>query len=88
MLVNWLINADFGTVTKYYYKMAFRQSLALGGRGVHCIYPLLSALSLFTCFVFALPFKQVNILLILIGVQYRSKLALLMGLNKYSKRGL
>lgn len=65
--------------------MAFRQSLGLGGRGVHCIYLLLSALSLFTCIVFALPFKHLNILLILIGVQNCSKLLLLMGLKNNIK---
>lgn len=84
MLINWLINAGFGTATKYYYKTAFCQSLALGGR-VPCIYLLLSALSLFTCIVFALAFKHVNILLILIGVQYCSKLLLLMGLKNKVK---
>lgn len=86
MLIKWLINAGFGTATKYHYKMAFHQSLALGGRGVHCIYLLLSALSLFTCIVFALPFKHVNVLLILIGVQYCTKLLLLMGLKNTAKR--
>lgn len=64
--------------------MAFHQSLGLEGGGVHCINLLLSTLNVFTCIVFALPFS-VNILLILIGVQYCSKLLLLMGLKNNIK---
>lgn len=54
--------------------MVFSHSPGLGGRGVLCIHLLLSALSLFACTVFALPFKRENILLI--GAQCHSKLLL------------
>lgn len=60
--------------------MVFRQSPGLEGRAACCIRLLLSALSLLTCIVCALPSKHENILLILIRAQYCSRLLLFMGL--------